>query len=260
MCHPVRSQRVRPQGHPGCVGRKLAIGLAPRERGDERVALGRGPRPPSSRDADVDRMGLRGRKVPDETLDQQNGRKDEEQGERPDYRTAYERIRFIARFIADRLAASLLACSMFFACFGSFLIEYKEGNPTLFTVYLPLTIAITVCSLWLAMKHHLFDYLWYRAVLGASITLFAVFSILQYAAVYRELGLLDAGVTKNDHWTCIYFSVVTWTTLGYGDVVPTQGARMVAASEALVGSLTHAAFIGLIANLFRPLGQTRKSA
>jgi hypothetical protein len=44
---------------------------------------------------------------------------------------------------------------------------------------------------------------------------------------------------------------VTWTTLGDGDVRPSVDARLFAASEALVGYLWMAIFIGLLAVWFR---------
>lgn len=45
----------------------------------------------------------------------------------------------------------------------------------------------------------------------------------------------------NDLTTALYFSVVTFTTLGYGDFQPMPGMRVLAASEALIGYL----FLGM---------------
>ena len=42
---------------------------------------------------------------------------------------------------------------------------------------------------------------------------------------------------------CIYFSIVTFTTLGYGDIVPIGASRIIAAIEALVGTFTIALFL-----------------
>ncbi len=41
----------------------------------------------------------------------------------------------------------------------------------------------------------------------------------------------------------IYFSVVTFTTLGYGDISPLGFARFIAAFEAFMGSFTMALFV-----------------
>jgi hypothetical protein len=46
---------------------------------------------------------------------------------------------------------------------------------------------------------------------------------------------------------CLYFSVVTFTTLGYGDFVPTNWLRWVAGLEALVGACMMSMFIVTIA-------------
>lgn len=47
----------------------------------------------------------------------------------------------------------------------------------------------------------------------------------------------------HDILTCIYYSVVTFTTLGYGDVVPIGFSRFFAAFEAFTGSFTLALFV-----------------
>lgn len=42
---------------------------------------------------------------------------------------------------------------------------------------------------------------------------------------------------------CLYYSVVTFTTLGYGDFIPIGMSRLVAATEAFTGSFTIALFV-----------------
>lgn len=46
-----------------------------------------------------------------------------------------------------------------------------------------------------------------------------------------------------DFFSCLYFSVVTFTTLGYGDLTPQGIARVMAALEAFTGSFTMALFV-----------------
>jgi hypothetical protein len=71
--------------------------------------------------------------------------------------------------------------------------------------------------------------------------------ILVYALGYRYLGVVDNGQTNPnpDPVTCVYLSLVTWTTLGYGDVTPMPQIRLFAASEAFVGYLGMAMFVAL---------------
>ncbi|MBS7664243.1 pentapeptide repeat-containing protein [Pseudomonas lalucatii] len=62
----------------------------------------------------------------------------------------------------------------------------------------------------------------------------------------QRLGLdLGHGLLANlmDLLGCLYFSVVTFTTLGYGDISPHGLARPLAAFEAFVGSFTMALFV-----------------
>jgi hypothetical protein len=60
------------------------------------------------------------------------------------------------------------------------------------------------------------------------------------------LGLaLERGLAANlrDLLDCLYYSVVTFTTLGYGDITPHGLARPIAAFEAFAGSFTMALFV-----------------
>lgn len=75
--------------------------------------------------------------------------------------------------------------------------------------------------------------------------------VLLYAVAYAYLGLIDGEKLVREPITCLYFSIVTWTTLGYGDVRPSMDARFVAASEALLGYIWMAFFIGMFAVLFK---------
>lgn len=71
-----------------------------------------------------------------------------------------------------------------------------------------------------------------------------IFLILIFAGVYRWLGLEGYPPPLNRD-TAIYFSVVTWTTLGYGDFAPSGEARLIAAFQAVLGYI----FLGLIVGL-----------
>jgi voltage-gated potassium channel Kch len=46
-----------------------------------------------------------------------------------------------------------------------------------------------------------------------------------------------------EFFNSLYFSVVTFTTLGYGDISPVGVARFIAACEAFLGSFTMALFV-----------------
>jgi uncharacterized membrane protein len=74
--------------------------------------------------------------------------------------------------------------------------------------------------------------------------------ILVYAMCYALLGMKDGDVKSNDFWTALYFSVVTWTTLGYGDVSPSPESRPFAALEAVTGYFASALIIAALVNWF----------
>ena len=64
-----------------------------------------------------------------------------------------------------------------------------------------------------------------------------IFEVWLYALAYwfgvsMQIGQLPGAEVWLDY---VYFSSVVYTTLGFGDIVPTGGLRMVAGSQALVG-------------------------
>ena len=65
--------------------------------------------------------------------------------------------------------------------------------------------------------------------------------IFCYAGLYVAVG----GPTEetNNFLEASYFSVVTFTTLGYGDISPTGWSRLLACTEALVGVFMNSLFI-----------------
>ena len=89
-------------------------------------------------------------------------------------------------------------------------------------------------------------------VVGCSIGL-----VLTCSIAYLFTGIIDNGsVVRFDrelslsenlfYWLdCLYFSIVTFTTLGYGDLTPFGGSRAVAALEAFSGSFSLALFVVL---------------
>lgn len=71
---------------------------------------------------------------------------------------------------------------------------------------------------------------------------FAFFSMTIFALVY-----LFTGPTAGNYSNSIYLSMVTFTTLGYGDIQPVGSAvKLICASEALLGVITVGLIIGSI--------------
>lgn len=76
--------------------------------------------------------------------------------------------------------------------------------------------------------------------------------VMSYADVYQHSGLVIDTTAKPEpraittRADAAYFSAVTWTTLGYGDLQPQGFCRIVAASEALVGYIFLGSLIALL--------------
>lgn len=68
---------------------------------------------------------------------------------------------------------------------------------------------------------------------------------LHFAVLYCWVGIHYSSEAENipDLWTAFYFSVVTWTTLGFGDIVPSDAARFIVIAEATMGYVVMALLI-----------------
>ena len=72
-----------------------------------------------------------------------------------------------------------------------------------------------------------------KVTLAIISVLFIPLLIISFAHTYRSIGLPNVS-QKED---VIYFSIVTFTTLGYGDISPTGWARLFAVLQAISGFL-----------------------
>jgi len=73
------------------------------------------------------------------------------------------------------------------------------------------------------------------------------YTILIYALIYRSIGVIDsAGTVLRDTSSGLYFSLITWTTLGYGDLRPPENLRLLAGSQAILGYISMGILVALI--------------
>ena len=80
--------------------------------------------------------------------------------------------------------------------------------------------------------------------------------IFPFALAYNQSGVINIeGVVVKDFLTSIYFSIVTRTTLGYGDFRPVESMRIVAACEAILGYVYMPVMLGVVISL---LAEKRK--
>ncbi|HID37924.1 MAG TPA: two pore domain potassium channel family protein [Calditrichaeota bacterium] len=71
-------------------------------------------------------------------------------------------------------------------------------------------------------------------------------AVLCFALLYMQQGIVSHGVTQRVALDAIYFSAVTFSTLGYGDFAPTQSARLIAAFQAILGNLHLGMVVGVM--------------
>lgn len=82
-----------------------------------------------------------------------------------------------------------------------------------------------------------------------NLSMFPIIMILFFATIYKVTGLFAGDTIVKRPIDFLYFSIITWTTLGYGDIKPSLVSRMFAASEALLGYLFMGLYIAVIFNL-----------
>lgn len=83
---------------------------------------------------------------------------------------------------------------------------------------------------------------------------------LQWFALYSAIDVLWPGYIQHNtaakadrHAELLYFSLITLSTIGYGDVIPVQGeVRILAALEGIAGVLYIAITVALLVSAYRP--------
>jgi len=85
-------------------------------------------------------------------------------------------------------------------------------------------------------------------VIGLAAGVVVLFGVLYWA----NGGVVAAGSRQPAGlWDCVYFSGVTFATIGYGDFVPTPWTRPLALVEGFLGALTMGFFVAVLANRLR---------
>lgn len=134
-----------------------------------------------------------------------------------------------------------------------------EGIPRFIFVGV-FALAFAGVFLWLLVKSTR------RVLLGTDRFWFEVFAtalnfilfVLTFGVLYYHIGIVDTtteGSPVVHHLpNSLYYSVVTVTTLGYGDFYPIGAGRLLAAIEALTGYL----ILGVLASTFASLLAEKK--
>ena len=87
------------------------------------------------------------------------------------------------------------------------------------------------------------------------IVLIGIFNIILFAGIYFSFGVVEGVnpdnsplISQGSYINSIYFSIVTWTTLGYGDFKPLEDLRLIAALQAFIGYVYMALLVGIFLN------------
>lgn len=128
-----------------------------------------------------------------------------------------------------------------------------------------LGIGVALLYLWLLVRRLRRLLAFQESVRAALIGLVGdlLLLLLAFAVVYRQVGLVDntgsSPTSVHDFPLALYFSVVTFTTVGYGDFYPTGVGRLLAALEAMVGYLVLATIASTSVRLLSPDRQTPRA-
>ena len=85
-----------------------------------------------------------------------------------------------------------------------------------------------------------------------AIMVSGILAIMTFANLHYASGVLSNSQTihlqeiSGGYWDALYFSVVTFTTLGYGDLQPVENLRLLAAAEALFGYIYLGMFVSVL--------------
>ncbi len=90
-------------------------------------------------------------------------------------------------------------------------------------------------------------------IAGAAIYLFDAMTLIlgtvtAFAALFMLCPVIDSEAITGKE--ALYFSIVTFSTLGYGDLTPADDFQLIAAGEALLGLLVFGLLIGYASSLF----------
>jgi uncharacterized protein YjbI with pentapeptide repeats len=98
--------------------------------------------------------------------------------------------------------------------------------------------------LWSCFLNGIFGY----GIQPSKVIMSAILIITLFAFLFMSPGISNVvgieEITSNNFFDCMYFSTITFTTLGYGDFRPLEGVgRILAGSEAFIGAFMMALFV-----------------
>lgn len=154
---------------------------------------------------------------------------------------------------ATRIGILLLA---FLAVTTRTLDKYNQSNFNIVTVDNAIGVLTLIAFSALLTKHFLVDKVLLRYRIAAAVAVYLIFGVL-FARLYEMVYLFNPAAfnpEKLDIFSFIYFSFVTLTTLGYGDIAAvSETARSLAILEGITGQLYIVILISSLVSEFSAL-------
>jgi len=169
--------------------------------------------------------------------------------------------------MAKRLLGIIVTCQFLFLLLTDFLDVYSSSlywNIAIVTEIVLVTVFLFFCAIAFICNLLVVDFKVSTILATFSLLTLEIFALIfLYAAIYSDCGIQNSDKAPvNDFADCLYFSMMTWTTVGYGDLVPVGKSRIFAMCEAfsqyVVMALLVAAFISL-AQSMREQAQNRRA-
>jgi voltage-gated potassium channel len=147
------------------------------------------------------------------------------------------------------------ACALAFFIFLFKVVYYAYGNQRIFTLQIVLSMLFIAQMLIMILKHLLTE----KEVTGdlimggacAFVLLGLVWAFAYYLLeIYQPNSFKGIEKRSDDMWDFFYYSFVTLTTLGYGDILAvSKQARGLTVLEAIIGQLYLAIMISRLVSL-----------
>lgn len=112
-------------------------------------------------------------------------------------------------------------------------IRVNKQNETIIQCFFFLCVFFTGCTSIILMRSFLIQKRKELCIILFSYLIIVI--VIMFSLLYREFGIVYNEAKVYDHWDTLYFSIVTLTTLGYGDFQPTPEIRLWASAQALLG-------------------------
>lgn len=128
----------------------------------------------------------------------------------------------------------------FVVAFGGLVLLYQADAITNL-----LLIALSSITLITAIVFTFLRYSSFKSLIVIMVICIPLF-LAEFALIFAQLGIIGPDNTPTRPMDYLYFSIVTFTTLGYGDFRPSEAARPFAAMEALLGYVMLGLFVSVL--------------